>query len=1458
MRRAWPPIFGLLLGGLSLFAFSAWVSPEVVQTSNTTRTVEENRPVGTVVGAPVTDVSLVGERVHTLSGAGADRFSVDPATGQLSTAKELDHETRATYRLGVTITHDGGAVSIPVRIVVTDVEEPGVIAVGPQTLRAGSVIRARLNDPDGHNPENVIWDWSVSADRVHYEFAAAGIGGTQPGKSAEAAAFVPAAEHTGMYLKIQVRYTDRRSTRDFDKTAEWISTVPIAAAQTLPEVTVRPLVSGRSIPWDIAFAPDGTMLFTERGGKLWSRRLDGRLEEVDIGSRYIYTSRYSGLMGLAVDPDFATNRRFYTCLSAWREVQVIAWTIDAEYLRAVRVADPLVGDIPFGGFRRHVGCRIRFGPDKYLWITTGDGDLAGTAQDRNSLAGKLLRVDAQTGEGAPDNPFADPDDPTKKTPVYTYGHRNPQGLAFRPGTEQVWLVEHGPNHDDEINLIVKGGNYGWDPTPPYGENVPMTDLRAFPDAIEAKWQSGFPAIATSGAVFLGDDGWGLWSGRLAVAQLKQKYLTVFEFDEGGTLLSEVRVPDLDQVWGRLRSPVLGPDGALYVTTSNGPGKDYILQVFGPTTPRIDGPDAVSYASGGTKPVAALSAHHLSAPVSWTLGGEDAAHFVVSADGVLRFRSVPQFGAPHDADADNLYRVLVEAAGDDGGTARLAVAVTVSGEGPLVTVTAGSDITEGGDARFTVSASPAPSSPLVVGVRVSQQGDFGATTSAQTVTIPTSGSATVTVATADDDADEPDGSVTVAVEEGDGYTVSSADGSTSVVVADNDDSPPEISVSGGSDITEGGSAEFTVSAAPAPSDPLPVSVTVSGSGDYGATTGSRTLTIPTSGSATLHIETSDDSADEPDGSVSVTVDTGDGYTVSSSDGSASVGVADDDDPPPATPVVRISGASSGEEGEDVTFTLSATPAPTAPLSVNVTVSQDGEFGVSTGTQAVTITTSGSATLRLSTTDDDTDESHGLVLLSLNAGSGYGVGKPALESALVFDNDDPPPARPEISISAGGAVAEGGDAQFTVTATPAPAAPLSVNLTVSQDGDFGATTGSRAVSIPTSGSASVTVGTTDDSNDESDGSVSVSVAAGNGYTVSSSQVSASVPVLDNDDPPKPEVSVTAGSEITEGDDATFTLTASPVPTTPLSVSVSVSQTGDFGVTSGSRQVTIPASGSATLTIGTTDDTTDEPKGSVSVAANTGNGYTVSSSQGSATVPVSDNDDPPKPEVSVTAGSEITEGANASFTVTATPAPVAPLSVNVTVSQVGDFGATTGSRTVTIPSSGSVTLSIRTTDDSADEADGSVSVAVNASDGHTVSPTWGSASVAVSDNDDAPPLDSPEVLLTGDASIGEGEYPNFLEFHVELSRASGEDVTVRYEVRPGTAEPHLDYSGGYGQVVFYAGRTQASLIVRVRDDARRECDETLTVVLTEVVGGAVIGNAKTATGTITDDDRTDVRTC
>ena len=360
-------------------------------------------------------------------------------------------------------------------------------------------------------------------------------------------------------------------------TSDTASTSALATVRDIPQLTVTTLASNLTIPWDLAFTPDGTMLFTERGGKLSARLTDGTVQVVTADFSDVYAVGESGLMAIVTDPDFTTNRRFYTCQAhTGPEVQVIAWTIDSGYTAATRAADPLVGGIPAkAGSGRHSGCRLRFGPDGHLWIATGDAAIGSTPQDMNSLGGKVLRVNPSTGAGVAGNPFA------AAPQIYSFGHRNIQGLALRPGTREMWVVEHGPYTDDEINLLAAGGNYGWGPTYQsyaYYEGVPMTDLTRFPSAVPAKWLSGTPTLATSGGIFLEGDAWRGWEGRLAVASLKERSLRLFEFSADGDFVSQVNVSALSGTYGRLRTPMLGPDGALYVTTSNGSAEDKILRI----------------------------------------------------------------------------------------------------------------------------------------------------------------------------------------------------------------------------------------------------------------------------------------------------------------------------------------------------------------------------------------------------------------------------------------------------------------------------------------------------------------------------------------------------------------------------------------------------------------------------------------------------------------------------------------------------------------------------------------------------------------------------------------------------------------------------------------------------------------------------------------------------------------
>ena len=459
-------------------------------------------------------------------------------------------------------------------------DRPGTVSLFPARPRVGTVVSAALSDPDGlegggsgpaASSGAVSWSWARSSDGTAWT----GVEAYDDGDS-----YVPTEEDEGMLLKAEASYTDGHGP---GKSAEAVSPAVVGARESGPELTVTAIVTGLSHPWGIDFTPDGTMLFTQRAGVLNARLTDGTVKRVAADLSDLFVDGFAGLQALAVDPDFSTNRRFYTLQGhAGREMQVIAWTIDADYDEATRVVDPLVKGMPIGPGPWHSGGRLLFGPEGYLWIATGDGRVVTGAQDLTSLGGKVLRVDPRTGAGAPGNPFG------ASSPVYAYGFRNPQGLALRPGTDQMWLVEHGPKHDDEINLLAPGGNYGWDPIPDDGTlvfydysdeaGVPMTDLAKFPSARQARWSSGFPTLATSGAVFLDGPQWGEWEGRLAVATLKTKSLRVFEFTEHGDFAGQIVVPELDGSHGRLRTPVLGPDGALYIATSNRPGSDRILRV----------------------------------------------------------------------------------------------------------------------------------------------------------------------------------------------------------------------------------------------------------------------------------------------------------------------------------------------------------------------------------------------------------------------------------------------------------------------------------------------------------------------------------------------------------------------------------------------------------------------------------------------------------------------------------------------------------------------------------------------------------------------------------------------------------------------------------------------------------------------------------------------------------------
>jgi glucose/arabinose dehydrogenase len=370
------------------------------------------------------------------------------------------------------------------------------------------------------------------------------------------------------------------------------STGATAQADPLPDLTVTTVLDGLAKPWDAVVAPDGTVLTGERAGRFVIRDVGGATRDLEADLGDLYASGETGLMGIALATDFATSRTIYTCQGVQgqgtgagsagtgsagggtdNDIAVVSWTVDSAWTELTRTGT-LVDDIPVADGGRHGGCRILAHPDGTLYIGTGDTASPSVPQDRNSLGGKVLHINAD-GSAASDAPGR----------VFTLGHRNVQGLAIRPGTQDIYEVEQGTTRDDELNLLVPGGNYGYRPDRlpfVYDESVPMTDPARVPGARAAVWSSGSPTIATPGLTFANGAGWGSWNGAAVVSSQQGEKLVFLKLSEDGTGYVD-EADALVGTYGRLRSLTsFGSDGAFLLTTDNG-SDDKVLLV----TPAAD-------------------------------------------------------------------------------------------------------------------------------------------------------------------------------------------------------------------------------------------------------------------------------------------------------------------------------------------------------------------------------------------------------------------------------------------------------------------------------------------------------------------------------------------------------------------------------------------------------------------------------------------------------------------------------------------------------------------------------------------------------------------------------------------------------------------------------------------------------------------------------------------------------
>jgi aldose sugar dehydrogenase len=322
---------------------------------------------------------------------------------------------------------------------------------------------------------------------------------------------------------------------------------------------VQVLAKNLDVPWAIDLSDDGRLFFTERPGRIRVIDKDGMLLPDPAGYINVEQHGESGLLGLALHPNFTENHLLYVYYTYFNGSAVLNQVLMlTEKANKIVESKVIIDKIPAAD--RNDGGRIEFGPDGKLYIATGDARQPELAQDAGSLAGKILRLNPD-GSIPEDNPF-------EGSPVYSYGHRNIQGLAWHPLTGELYASEHGAEGNDEINLIKPGTNYGW----------PIEDCNA--QKFEKPVVCFNPAIAPAGMTFAASNSLG-YQNDIILATLKAQHIRLI--DLGSHIENNILTG-----FGRIRDVIEAPNGSLYVTTSNKDGRavpgqddDKILRIISP-------------------------------------------------------------------------------------------------------------------------------------------------------------------------------------------------------------------------------------------------------------------------------------------------------------------------------------------------------------------------------------------------------------------------------------------------------------------------------------------------------------------------------------------------------------------------------------------------------------------------------------------------------------------------------------------------------------------------------------------------------------------------------------------------------------------------------------------------------------------------------------------------------------
>lgn len=338
---------------------------------------------------------------------------------------------------------------------------------------------------------------------------------------------------------------------------------------------LRPITVAKGLehPWALAFLPDGRMLVTERPGRMRIVRPDGDMSAPLAGLLPVASGDEGGLLDVVLDPGFVSNQTIYWTFSEPSDAS--ARTRSTAVARGRLVDDRIVDARVI--FRQpvksedgsHFGSRLVFGRDGSLFVGLGDRGARQDAQDVSSAHGKILRMDVQ-GNALPDNPLATTPGALKQ--VWTWGHRNIQGLAFHPETGELWASEHGPQGGDELNVIERGKNYGW-PTITFGteyaDSAKIGEGTAKPGMEQPVTWWGPISNAPSGMVFLTSDRYPGWKGQMFIGNLRGQALLRIKL-EGHRVVEQQRL--VTGLLERIRDVRQGPDGWLYVVTNSPDGR----------------------------------------------------------------------------------------------------------------------------------------------------------------------------------------------------------------------------------------------------------------------------------------------------------------------------------------------------------------------------------------------------------------------------------------------------------------------------------------------------------------------------------------------------------------------------------------------------------------------------------------------------------------------------------------------------------------------------------------------------------------------------------------------------------------------------------------------------------------------------------------------------------------------